>query len=106
MSIDQRARENGMRGVDVSQPTLFITNTVSGFVPNDHPLRKPRVPVDEALGSLEALFDTICADIGKASVARERLSRASLLQALLKFDPGRASDWVKKRTPILCTCGQ
>lgn len=28
----------------------------------------------------------------------------ALLQVLLKFDPGRASDWVKVRTPILCTC--
>lgn len=71
-----------MRGADVSQPTLFITNTVSDFVPKDHPLRKLRVLVDEALSSLEVLFDTIYADIGKASVAPERLIRASLLRVL------------------------
>ena len=28
----------------------------------------------------------------------------ALLHVLLKFDPGRASDWVKKRASILCTC--
>ena len=28
----------------------------------------------------------------------------ALLQVLLTFDPGRASDGVKERTPILCTC--
>ena len=28
----------------------------------------------------------------------------ALLHVLLKFDPGRASDWVKARAPFLCTC--
>ncbi len=28
----------------------------------------------------------------------------ALLHVLLKFAPGRASDWVKARAPILCTC--
>ena len=28
----------------------------------------------------------------------------ALLHVLLRFDPGRASDWVKARAPILCTC--
>ncbi len=28
----------------------------------------------------------------------------ALLQVVLKFAPGRASDWIKERAPILCTC--
>jgi len=28
----------------------------------------------------------------------------ALLHVLLKFDPGRASAWIKERAPILCTC--
>jgi hypothetical protein len=28
----------------------------------------------------------------------------ALLQVVLKFNPGRASDWIKERAPILCTC--
>lgn len=28
----------------------------------------------------------------------------ALLHLLLKFDPGRASAWIKERAPILCTC--
>ena len=28
----------------------------------------------------------------------------ALLHVLLKFDPGRASTWIKERAPILCTC--
>ena len=71
-----------MRGVDVSQPTLFITRTVADFVPPDHPLRALRELIDEALARLDGLFDTLYADLGKASVAPERLMRASLLQVL------------------------
>ena len=43
-------------------------------------MRKLRVPVDEAFISLGGLFDSIYADIGKASVAPERL---------ISTDPGR-----------------
>jgi transposase len=71
-----------MRGADVSQPKLFVTHTVSDFVPPDHPLRALRTLIDEALVSLDPLFDVIYADLGKASVAPERLIRASLLQVL------------------------
>lgn len=71
-----------MRGSDISQPKLFVTNTVSDFVPKDHPLRLMRELIDEALLSLDRLFDDIYADLGKASVAPERLIRASLLQVL------------------------
>jgi len=71
-----------MRGADVSQPKLFTTNTVSDFVPQDHPLRSLRCLIDEALSTLDGLFDEIYADLGKASVAPERLIRASLLQVL------------------------
>lgn len=71
-----------MRGVDVSQPKLFVTHTVSDFVPKDHPLRALRLLIDEALSSLDGLFDVIYSDVGKASVAPERLIRASLLQVL------------------------
>lgn len=71
-----------MRGADVSQPALFITRTVADFVPQDHPLRALRELIDEALASLDRLFDRLYADLGKASVAPERLIRASLLQVL------------------------
>jgi transposase len=71
-----------VRGADISQPKLFITSTVSDFVPKDHPLRSLRPLINEALNTLDSLFDTIYADLGKASVAPERLIRASLLQVL------------------------
>src|SRR5690606_5277596 len=71
-----------MRGVDISQPSLFVAKTVDDFVPKHHPLRPLRKLIDEALADLDELFDTMYSDIGKASIAPERLIRASLLQVL------------------------
>ena len=47
-----------MRGADISQPKLFVTNTVSDFVPKDHPLRALRPLIDEALNSLDRRLTT------------------------------------------------
>lgn len=71
-----------MRGVDISQPSLFVAKTVDDFVPKHHPLRPLKKLIDEALADLDELFDTMYSDIGKASIAPERLIRASLLQVL------------------------
>lgn len=71
-----------MRGSDQSQPTLFITRTVEDFVPADHPLRGIRKVVDEAMLELDELFSAIYAQVGRDSIAPERLLRASLLQIL------------------------
>lgn len=69
-----------MRGADVSQPSLFVMKTVSDFVPKDHPLRALRALVDEALAAMDDQFDVMYAEFGRASIAPERLIRASLLQ--------------------------
>jgi transposase len=61
---------------------LFITRTVEDFVPADHPLRKIRTLIDEALRDLDTHFNRLYADEGRESVAPERLIRASLLQVL------------------------
>lgn len=71
-----------MRGADISQPSLFVARTVDDFVPKKHPLRKMRVLVDEALEELDGVFDSIYSEIGRESIAPERLIRASLLQVL------------------------
>lgn len=71
-----------MRGVDISQPSLFVAKTVNDFVPKNHPLRKLRVLADEALAELDGIFDSMYSEIGRESIAPERLIRASLLQIL------------------------
>jgi len=71
-----------MRGRDFSQPKLFVTRTVEDFVPKKHPLRAIRTLVDEVLKPLDWLFEEAYSDLGRESVAPERLMRASLLQVL------------------------
>jgi transposase len=49
-------------------------------VPKDHPLRKIRVLCDIALKGLSREFDEMYSDIGRPSIAPEKLLRALLLQ--------------------------
>ena len=49
-------------------------------MPPRHPLRAIRLLVNEALGRMNSLFDTIYADSGRGSIAPGKLMRALLLQ--------------------------
>lgn len=69
-----------MRGSDGMQEALFTVTKLDDFVPADHPLRSVRTLVDEALGRLSGLFNTMYADTGRASIAPEKLLRAMLIQ--------------------------
>jgi transposase len=69
-----------MRGSDGMQEALFTMAKLDDFVPADHSLRVVRTLVDEALGRLSGLFNTMYADTGRASIAPEKLLRAMLIQ--------------------------
>jgi transposase len=69
-----------MRGTDGMQEALFTVAKLEDFVPGGHPLRPIRLLVNEALGRLSGLFNTIYADSGRASIAPEKLLRAMLIQ--------------------------
>jgi transposase len=69
-----------MRGTDAMQESLFTLSKLEDFVPEDHPLRGVRVLVNEALGQLNPLFNSIYAHTGRESIAPEKLIRALLLQ--------------------------
>lgn len=71
-----------MRGTDIQQDSLFSYSKVSDFVPADHPLRRIRSLVDEALESMHGHLSSSYAPGGVESIAPERLIRAQLLQAL------------------------
>ena len=71
-----------MRGADITQESLFTTVHLESFVPANHPLRAIRGMLDEALGRMSWLFDTIYAEGGRESIPPERLIRAMLLQVL------------------------
>lgn len=71
-----------MRGTDIQQDALFSYSQVSDFVPADHPLRRIRTLVDEALESMHGSFTVSYSHTGRPSIAPERIIRALLLQIL------------------------
>jgi transposase len=71
-----------MRGKDEQQLDVFSYVSPEQRVPQDHPLRRLRAMTDEALQQLQPRFNKLYAQIGRPSIAPERLLRALLLQAL------------------------
>lgn len=71
-----------MRGIDVAPRNLFSYVRLEDRVPEDHPLRAIRVMVDEALSRMDGLFDRMYSDMGRPSIAPEKLLRAQTLQIL------------------------
>ena len=70
-----------MRGADIQQDTLFSTVIPAECVPPHHPLRPIREMVNTALKELDADFNALYADLGRCSIAPEKLLRAQLLMA-------------------------
>ncbi len=70
-----------MRGSDEQTAGLFSYVSCEARVPRDHPLRAMRMIVDEALEVLSAEFEGLYAQLGRPSIAPEKLLRALLLQA-------------------------
>ncbi|AJE19816.1 Transposase IS4 family (plasmid) [Azotobacter chroococcum NCIMB 8003] len=71
-----------MRGLDLKQDELFSYTTLEQRIPSDHPLRPLRKLVDTVLASMDQDFDGLYSTRGRASIAPERLLRASLLQVI------------------------
>jgi transposase len=70
-----------MRGQDLQTGKLFSYASPESLVPQDHPLRAIRQLTNAALDRLSVDFAAIYADIGRPSIAPEKLLRALLLQA-------------------------
>ena len=71
-----------MRGADIQQDTLFSMVIPEERVPKDHPLRPIRRMVNAALKEMDADFNALYSDMGRDSIAPEKLLRAQLLMAL------------------------
>lgn len=71
-----------MRGDDQQQNHIFSYLSPEARVRKDHPLRAIRAMVDEVLTQLSRRFDTMYANVGRPSIAPEKLLRAQLLQML------------------------
>jgi hypothetical protein len=66
----------GMRGNDTTQSAMFSYITPEQRVPKDHPLRRVRVLCDIALKALSRELDRMYSDIGRPSIAPEKVLRS------------------------------
>src|SRR3954468_15105855 len=71
-----------MRGSDQIQSSMFSYLSPETRVRKEHPLRPIRVMVDEALRRMSPLFEQMYSEMGRPSIAPEKLLRAQLLQML------------------------
>jgi transposase len=78
-----------MRGEDQTQSTMFSYLSPETRVRKEHPLRAIRVMVDIALREMSPLFDEMYSEMGRPSIAPERLLRAQLLQMLYSIRSAR-----------------
>ena len=69
-----------MRGADEGQPEMFSYVSLETRVPKEHPMRVLRAMTDEALSKLSRRFSRLYSEVGRPSIAPERLLRALLLQ--------------------------
>jgi transposase len=70
-----------MRGDDQQLQTgMFSYVALEDRIPADHPLRGVRTLVDAALAGMSKDFDGLYSEVGRPSIAPERLLRALLLQ--------------------------
>ena len=69
-----------MRGPDEKQDDMFSYVSPDKRVPADHPLRKIRPLVDQVLKEMSPQFGKLYSEVGRPSIAPERLLRALLLQ--------------------------
>jgi transposase len=69
-----------MRREDNKQEGMFSYVSPERRVPTDHPLRPIRKMVDEVLKEMSPQFSKLYAEVGRPSIAPERLLRALLLQ--------------------------
>ena len=71
-----------MRGKAARQATMLTAVTPDALVPKQHPIRRIKPMVDQALVELSPTFDRMYAANGRASIPPEHLLKACLLMAL------------------------
>jgi transposase len=71
-----------MRGKLDNQVSMLIALTPDQLVPQDHPIRRIKPIVDQALKDMSPTFNRMYADLGRPSIPPEHLLKACLLIAL------------------------
>ena len=71
-----------MRGDDKQQSAMFSYVTMEQRIAPDHPMRRIRALADRALARMDAEFNQLYSEMGRPSIAPERLLRAQLLMVV------------------------
>jgi transposase len=71
-----------MRGRLDNQVDMLVALTPDQLVPQDHPIRRIKPIVDQALKDMSPTFNRMYADVGRPSIPPEHLLKACLLIAL------------------------
>src|ERR1700678_3390303 len=71
-----------MRGEDGKQSAMYSYVSMEQRIPVEHPVRQIRVLVDRALSRMDRKLEELYSQVGRPSIAPERLLRASLLMVL------------------------
>src|SRR3954453_13531692 len=78
----RKMRLSSVRGGDQNQSGMLSYFSPDERVRKEHPLRAIRKMVDRALREMSPLFDEMYSEIGRPSIAPEKLLRGQLLQML------------------------
>lgn len=79
-----------MRGEVERQVPMFTTVSIDALIPDDHPIRRIRVIVDQVLAELDREFEAMYSRVGRPSVPPEQLLKATVLMALYSIRSERA----------------
>ena len=78
-----------MRGQKHQQRSLLMVGSIDDHIPGHHPIRPLKKLADRALASMDEVFKSMYAQIGRPSVPPERLLKAQLLIALFSVRSDR-----------------
>jgi hypothetical protein len=71
-----KATEDRMRGVQDQQASMWAYISVEERIPKDHPLRRIKELADEELKQLPAVFNRMYSQVGRPSIAPERILKS------------------------------
>jgi transposase len=76
------SREALMRGLQDKQTNLWAVISIEDRIPSDHPLRRIKELADQRLVELSRVFNRMYSQVGRPSIAPERVLKSLLLIAL------------------------
>src|SRR5262249_12882424 len=92
-----------MRGTQDRQASMLALFSIEARIPSDHPLRRIKAMADQELWELSKVFDRMYSNVGRPSVAPEKILKSLLLMALYSVRSERqlCSKWAT----ICCFAG-